>query len=87
MKDGQSTKLWSLSSDSNEYERNLNLLSGRLKNSLTPEGINEQTLGAGLSKLSFKNRVEVIHDGSDIRKPHSKVLPHLTKVKSLENRQ
>ena len=84
MKDGQSTKLWSLSSDSNEYERNLNLLSGRLKNSLTPEGINEQTLRAGLSKLSFKNRVEVIHDGSDIRKPHSKVLPHLTKVKSLE---
>ena len=84
MKNGQSTKLWSLSSDSNEYERNLNLLSGRLKNSLTPERINEQTLGIGLSKLSFKNWVEIIHDGSDIRKPYSKVLPHLTKVKSLE---
>jgi hypothetical protein len=84
MKTGQSTKLWSLSSDPNEYERNLNLLSGRLKNSLTPEGINEQTLRAGLSNLSFKNRVEVIHDGSDIRKPYSKLLPHLTKVKSLE---
>jgi hypothetical protein len=62
----------------------LNLLSGRLKNSLTPEGINEQTLRAGLSNLSFKSRVEVIHDGSDIRKPYSKLLPHLTKVKSLE---
>jgi hypothetical protein len=84
MKTGQSTKLWSLSSDSNEYERHLNLLSGRLKNSLTPEGINEQTLEAGLSNLSFKSRVEVIHDGSDIRKPYSKELPHLTKVKSLE---
>lgn len=84
MKTGQSTKLWSLSSDPNEYERNLNLLSGRLKNSLTPEGINEQTLRAGLSNLSFKNQVEVIHDGSDIRKPYSKLLPHLTKVKSLE---
>ncbi len=84
MKTGQSTKLWSLSSDSNEYERFLNLLSGRLKNSLTPEAINEQTLQAGLSHLSFKNRVEVIHDGSDIRKPYSKELPYLAKVKSLE---
>ena len=84
MKIGQSTQLWSLSSDSNEYGRNLNLLSGRLKNSLTPEGINEQTLRAGLSNLSVKDRVEVIHDGSDIRKPFSKLLPHLTNVKSLE---
>ncbi len=84
MKTGQSTKLWSLSSDGNEYERNLNLLSGRLKNSLTPQGINEQTLLSGLSKLSVKNCVEIIHDGSDIRKPYSKVLPHLTKVKSLD---
>lgn len=84
MKGGQTTKLWSLSSDSNEYERFLNLLSGRLKNSLTPEAINEQTLQAGLSHLSFKNRVEVIHDGSDIRKPYSKELPYLAKVKSLE---
>jgi len=84
MKTGQSTKLWSLSSDPNEYERNLNLLSGRLKNSLTPEGINQQTLRAGLSKLSVKDLVEVIDDGSDIRKPYSKLLPHLTKVKSLE---
>ena len=84
MKTGQSTQLWSLSSDSNEYERNLNLLSGRLKNSLSPELINEQTLGAVLCNLSVKNRVEIIHDGSDIRKPYSKVLPHLTKVKSLE---
>jgi hypothetical protein len=84
MKTGKSTKLWSLSSDSTEYERNLNLLNGRLKNSLTPEGINEQTLQAGLSKLSVKDLLEVIHDGSDIRKPYSKVLPHLTKVKSLE---
>lgn len=84
MKTGQSTKLWSLSSDPNEYERNLNLLSGRLKNSLYPETINAETLRAGLSNLTFKAQVEVIHDGSDIRKPYSKKEPHLTKVKSLE---
>lgn len=51
---------------------------------MTPEGINEQTLRAGLSKLSVQDRVEVIHDSSDIRKPYSKTLPHLTKVESLE---
>ncbi|MFN4146020.1 MAG: hypothetical protein ACK4GN_09370, partial [Runella sp.] len=55
-----------------------------MKNSLTPDSINAQTLRAGLSNLSFKTRVEVIHDGSDIRKPYSKALPHLAKVKSLE---
>jgi hypothetical protein len=84
MKTGQSTQLWSLSSDSNEYERHLNLLSGRLKNSLTPQVINDETLRAGLSELSVKKRVEIIDDGCDIRKPYSKDLPHLRKVMSLE---
>ena len=54
MKIGQSIKLWSLSTDSNEYELNLNLLSGRLKNSLPPEAIKEQILRAGLSNLLVK---------------------------------
>lgn len=80
----RSTKLWSLSDDPNQYQRYVNVLSGELKNSLTPELINQQTLAAGLSKLVAKNRVEIIHDGSDIRKPYSKTLPHLAKVKSLE---
>lgn len=79
-----STKLWSLSDDPNQYQRYVNLLSGELKNSLTPELINQQTLQAGLSNLVAKDRIEIIHDGSDIRKPYSKTLPHLAKVKSLE---
>lgn len=80
----QHTQLWALSSDSNEYERFRNLLSGRLKNGVTPESINAQTLAMGLSDINFKDCIEVVHDGSDIRKPHSKVLPDLGKVRDLD---
>ncbi len=84
MKSDPSTQLWTLSADSNQYERNLNLLSGRLKNSLTPETINAHTLQAGLAHLSAKKCIELIHDKSDLRKPYSQQLPHLGKVHSLE---
>lgn len=80
----QSTQLWSLSADPAEYERLRNLLSGRLKNSLDPDRINAQTMEAGLSSLSLTSRAEVIHDGCDIRKRHSRTLPNLTKVRALE---
>ncbi|TKT84726.1 hypothetical protein, partial [Dyadobacter frigoris] len=74
----QHTQLWALSEDANQYERNRNLLSGDLKNSLSPEQINGQTLSAGLSHVRFKNVIELIHDGCDIRKPSSKALPNLS---------
>lgn len=80
----QTTQLWSLSDDASEYERHRNLLSGRLKNSLTPEATNAQTMAAGLSKLAFTQRVELIHDGCDLRKEHSKALPNLAKVRALD---
>lgn len=80
----QSTQLWSLSADPAEYERHRNLLSGRLKNSLDPDSINTQTMEASLSRLSFTTRVEVVHDGCDIRKQHSRALPNLAKVRALD---
>jgi hypothetical protein len=80
----QNTQLWTLSADSSEYERSKNLLSGRLKNSLNPDAINAETLAAGLSGLSVDKRVELIHDGCDIRKAYSKSLPNLAKVRSLD---
>jgi hypothetical protein len=72
-----------MSQDTQQFERFRNLLSGRLVNSLTPEQINEQTRQAAIHTASFKDCVEVIHDGSDIRKPYSNQLPNLTKVRSL----
>ncbi|HCF28172.1 MAG TPA: hypothetical protein DEV81_13445 [Cyanobacteria bacterium UBA11049] len=81
--EGKGTKVWSLSQDAHEYERIKNLLSGRLANSFTPEQINAHTLKESLEHLQVKANLEVIHDGSDIRKPYSKALPHLTSVKAL----
>ncbi len=84
MKDKQDTKLWTLSQDSAHYERNHNLLSGRLKNSFDPDTINQHTQQNALANLTVKEQVKVIHDGSDIRKPHSQKLPQLAKVRDLK---
>ena len=81
--EGQGTKLWTLSADGKEYERMKNLLNGRLTNSFTPEQINAATRQASLAHLQAKKSLEVIYDGSDIRKPYSQALPHLTSVRSL----
>lgn len=82
--EGQSPQLWTMSQDANQFERFRNLLSGRLVNSLNPEQINQQTTQASLAQAQFKACIEVIHDGSDIRKPYARKLPNLTKVRSLE---
>lgn len=83
MKDKQDTKLWTLSSDSAHYERNHNLLNGRLKNSFDPDIINQHTQQNALANLTVKEHIEIVHDGSDIRKPYSRKLPHLAKVRDL----
>lgn len=83
MKDKQDTKLWTLAQDPAHYERNLNLLNGRLTNSFDPDTINQQTQQNALANLTVKKQVEIIHDGSDIRKPYSQKLPQLAKVRDL----
>ncbi len=81
--EGKGTQIWTLSGDANEYERIKNLLNGRLSNSFSPEQINAHTLARSLEHLQAKSHLDVIHDGSDIGKPYSKTLPHLTSVKDL----
>jgi hypothetical protein len=73
-----------MSQDHNQYERFHNLISGRLTKSIAPEQINQQTTQAALAKAQFSQVVEVIHDGSDIRKHDAKKLPNLAKVRSRE---
>jgi Transposase DDE domain len=73
-----------MSQDPQQFQRFHNLLSGRLVNSLDPQQINDQTRQLALSQAQFSDCIEVIHDGSDIRKPYAHKLPHLTKVRSLE---
>lgn len=81
-----STQLWTLSHDSTEYERFRNLLSGRLSNSIDSDTINAHTLCRGLERIRFKDRIEIIHDGCDIRKLYSQSLPNLAKVLSLDGK-
>jgi len=82
--EGKGTQLWTLSADAQTYERTKNLLNGRLANSFSPEQLNACTLEQSLASLPVKTSLDVVHDGSDIRKPYSKALPHLTSVKNLE---
>jgi hypothetical protein len=82
--EGKGTQIWTLSGDASTYERTKNLLNGRLANSFSPEQINAHTQERSLANLLVKNSLDVLHDGSDIRKPYSKALPHLTSVKALD---
>ena len=69
---GKGTQVWTLSGDSQSYERNKNLLNGRLSNSFSPDQINGHTLERSLENLVVKSSLDVIHDGCDLRKPYSK---------------
>lgn len=82
--EGKGTQLWTLSGDAQTYERNKNLLTGRLANRFSPDQINGHTLERGLENLVVKSSLDIIDDGCDLRKPYSKSLPHLTSVKALD---
>lgn len=78
------TQLWTLSKDSKEYEKFLHFLDGSLKSSLNLEMSNESLLLRSLDNITFKNVLYVVHDGTNILKPESKVQPDLCKVRDLE---
>jgi hypothetical protein len=73
-----------MSQDANQYQRFHNLLAGKLANSLSPEQINQQSTQMALASARFDQLIEVIHDGSDLRKPYAQKLPNLAKVRSLQ---
>lgn len=77
------TQIWTLSEDSSKYERFKHLLDGSLKNSLTLEMTTEALLSRSLEAITFKKRLYVIHDGTNLLKPESHVQPDLHKVRDL----
>lgn len=79
------TQLWTLSENTQEYNRFVNLLNGELKNGLTPEMINDSLLKSSVSNIKFNKTLYIIHDGCSILKPESKVQKDLHKVKNLDN--
>ncbi len=84
MVSAQTTQLWTLAKDANDYERMHNLFSGRLKSVLN----DEKSSSALREKTAHALRGEVfvfaLHDPCDIRKPYAKKLENIGRVRDLD---
>lgn len=77
-------KIWTLSADSNEYERYERLLEASNKHHLSVSTLNECLLSQGKKGLQGSKSITLIHDPSEIRKSYSENMENLTKVMSLD---
>lgn len=73
-----------MSSDRNEYESFKGLLSGNQVNTLDRETLLACVAEKSISDLGSSNRVYLLHDPCDIRKPYASDLEDLGKVLSLQ---
>ena len=80
----QTTQLWTLAKDANEYERMHNLFSGKLKSVLNDEKISSVLREKTAMALGSEELVFALHDPCDIRKPYSKKLDNLGRVRDLQ---
>ena len=68
-----SCKLYKLAEDKNEYKRLKRTLSKENKlGHLDETLVNDVLMGEALKQLSSQQEIYLLHDPSDIRKPHSK---------------
>ena len=81
--ENQTGQLWSISEEGNEYNRNLSLLNGTLKTVVDVEKLNISLLANSTDYFKGKPYIIILHDGSDIRKRHSKELENLDMVRDL----
>jgi hypothetical protein len=80
-------KLYKISNDKNEYKRLKRTLSKENKLSdLNETLVNDSLMGEALKKLSAHKEVYILHDPSDIRKPHSNKTENIGKVRDLNNK-
>jgi len=79
-----SCKLYTISESTEEYKQVLRTLTGDNKNSdIAPELMNGSLQEEALKKISDKSELYLIHDPSDVRKPHSRKSENLGKVRDL----
>lgn len=82
-----SCKLYKLAEDKNEYKRLKHTLSKENKlGHLDETLVNDVLMGEALKQLSSQQEIYLLHDPSDIRKPHSKQTENLGKVLDLNHR-
>jgi hypothetical protein len=79
-------KLWTISDDKAEYERYMNLLDGSLKSVLADEQIADALREKSVSAFDDHERLFLLHDPCDIRKPHAKEMENLGKVRDLDGK-
>ncbi len=77
-------KIWTLSADSNEYERYERLLEASNKHHLSVSSINSSLLSQGESGFQGSKSILLIHDPSEIRKAYSNEMENLARVRSLD---
>lgn len=80
------SRLYTLSKSNSEYVKKCRMFSGELKTIVDTKKLNISLLKNATPFFKDKNIVCNIHDGSPIRKPESKSLDGLGKVKSLGNK-
>jgi hypothetical protein len=81
-----SCRLYTVSTNQNEYKKIHRTLSGENKMSvLDEELINDALTTDAINKLSKEADIYLIHDPSDIRKPYSVKAENLGKVRDLQN--
>ena len=76
-------QLYSMASDKKEFDVFKGLLNGEQVHTLTAECTLEVIREEAVSRLGNSTRVYCLHDGCDIRKPHSTSMEYLGKVLSL----
>ena len=76
-------RLWTISADKREFDRYKTLVDGSLAHSLTAEMLNAALPQAAKDFIGSGRHIAAVHDGSDIRKEHSRSLESLGKVRSL----
>lgn len=84
MVSAQTTQLWTIAKDANEYERMHNLFSGKLKSILNDEKISSALREKTAISLGGEELVFALHDPCDIRKPYSKKLDNIGRVRDLD---
>lgn len=79
----QTIRLWTVAQDKKEFERFRNLFNGNLKSVIDEEKISTILRENTANALGTEERVFVLHDPCDIRKPHSQKLENIGKVRDL----
>lgn len=79
-------QLWKLSKDKNTFNRFRDMLNDSLVHGVTTDKLNESLLSSKLPRFSGKSYVVLVHDESDIRKPHAEHMEYVGWVRDLSGK-